>query len=414
MSANFSLLQNKSHVVVGVIITVISLMPFLGGVSPRLYGFIPMIVGVLGLFAYWRPSVLFQSLYFRIILTISALVLLSSLWSLAPPDTVKRGVKIALILLGGFGLYNFMRFSPQMDRPKVARWFNIGFVTAVFAGGVFCAFELYTGAIINNSWKGLPANTANVSNLNRAVLVFVITLPVCICFLMQLDTTKFRKILLVAVLLLITLLMLSLTDSQSSHMVTVVMIISALIFPLMHYKASWFVLTLVFCAGAIGFPWIAQYGYQHYAEVLYTSSWASSGYASDRLEIWDFVARKALENPLYGFGLEATRYIEHFDTPLLYTPLDHVLHPHNFVMQIWIEFGVIGVAGLCAFIALVFKTLSTCEYDTARLGFIVFMALMAASCTAYGLWQSWWLGYIVFAVALCGYHARHKSIVDIH
>jgi O-antigen ligase len=136
--------------------------------------------------------------------------------------------------------------------------------------------------------------------------------------------------------------------------------------------------------------------------------WLSSGYAAPRMEIWDMVARKALEQPFFGFGLDATRDIPHFETQNLYNPMDHVLHPHNFVLQIWIEFGALGVALISAFFAVVLKTISEQPESHQRWLLSLFMAMTAVAATSYGLWQAWWLGLMMTLALLCVVMTREK------
>src|SRR5436190_23671517 len=79
-------------------------------------------------------------------------------------------------------------------------------------------------------------------------------------------------------------------------------------------------------------PWIDHVPWLGYGQA----------FANNRLEIWDFVSRYALRHPLHGFGIEATRAVEAFDSQQIYQKKATILHPHNFAIQMWIEFGLIG------------------------------------------------------------------------
>ena len=61
---------------------------------------------------------------------------------------------------------------------------------------------------------------------------------------------------------------------------------------------------------------------------------SGGGYAGARMEIWDYVSRYALQNPLYGFGVEATRQVPSFGSTESYQEGQTILHPHNFVLQL--------------------------------------------------------------------------------
>jgi O-antigen ligase len=104
-----------------------------------------------------------------------------------------------------------------------------------------------------------------------------------------------------------------------------------------------------------------------------------------RLEIWALVSAQVVENPLRGWGLDASR--------LLPPPVS--LHPHNGPLQIWYELGAHG-AILAALIWWALLDLAARAAKHDRLG----GAAAAAAATAYfvigalsfGVWQEWWLG----------------------
>lgn len=123
--------------------------------------------------------------------------------------------------------------------------------------------------------------------------------------------------------------------------------------------------------------------------------------APQRLEIWNFIAGHIFEHFLYGSGVEATRAIQSFDTNQIYYPSDTVLHPHNFALQIWIEFGLVGATLAVMFCAHMLHLIRTkLSVDNARVALPVFVAWLSVNTTGYGIWQSWWLGASFFTLAL--------------
>jgi O-antigen ligase len=113
-----------------------------------------------------------------------------------------------------------------------------------------------------------------------------------------------------------------------------------------------------------------------------------------RLDIWRLVSTRVLEQPLRGWGLDASR--------LLPPPVP--LHPHNGPLQIWFELGAHG-AVLAALIWWALFDLLARAARTDRVG----AAAAAAAPTAYfaigalsfGVWQEWWLGLGAVAGAVC-------------
>ena len=153
--------------------------------------------------------------------------------------------------------------------------------------------------------------------------------------------------------------------------------------------------------GIMGAPWIAQYLFDVLPPLLNNNPVFQDSYAADRLEIWSFVTNRMCDHPIIGHGIEATRAIKDFESQKLYHADTHVLHPHNFIIQIWFEFGVLGALALSGFFGGLFYILSTSSQSLQKLGLPVLMACVSVSATGYGFWQSWWLGTLFFVMSLC-------------
>ena len=192
-------------------------------------------------------------------------------------------------------------------------------------------------------------------------------------------------------------------ESQSAQLAFIISILTAWLF---FYKSKWAwgilgaLITIMIFASPFIMPWL----FDNYAQSLNTMPFLGkgSGYAGGRLEIWDYVSRYALQNPFTGFGLEATRTIENFDSAKLFYQDTSVLHPHNFALQLWMEFGVIGAALgslFCAYILWIMYSRLTPAQN--RIVLPVFIAALSVSATGYGMWQSWWVGLLFMTAALC-------------
>jgi O-antigen ligase len=190
------------------------------------------------------------------------------------------------------------------------------------------------------------------------------------------------------------------TDSQSAHLIIGLCAIFWMGFPVSNTKiwyGFWALLTgLLFAA-----PWFAQYMFNVLPPMIEGVEWFKQSYALNRLEIWDYIGRYIETNPIYGFGIEATRSIEDFDSAYLYDDKATVLHPHNFALQLWIEFGVMGAALGALAIGYVLKAMSQLDAARARLGVTVFIGLLCPAATAYGMWQGWFIGLFFMMAGYC-------------
>ncbi len=131
--------------------------------------------------------------------------------------------------------------------------------------------------------------------------------------------------------------------------------------------------------------------------------------AIHRVDIWRTTARRIFEDPWFGHGFDSSRMLYGPETSrsiylvpdapegphgVLSEPIP--LHPHNSVLQIWLELGFAGAVLLIVFLAIAYsRVMSPRLTRSAR--FIatayVFSALVVAS-ASFGAWQSWWLSVI--------------------
>lgn len=121
-----------------------------------------------------------------------------------------------------------------------------------------------------------------------------------------------------------------------------------------------------------------------------------------RLDIWRFAVDRILEQPFFGWGLDASRSF----------PDNIELHPHNGALQLWLELGAVGVALGATFWAWLFlKIARTAERDRTM------VAAAAATASVYltigglsfGLWQEWWLALGALAAVACIVGLRARS-----
>jgi O-antigen ligase len=141
---------------------------------------------------------------------------------------------------------------------------------------------------------------------------------------------------------------------------------------------------LIFSAPLVFPPLAGITSIRHRAEEFKFSAW-------HRLEIWSFVGRHIDEKPAFGWGLDASRAIPG-GTDL--TPEGRPwlpLHPHNAMLQVWLELGVLGAAWLALFVARLWLALGAVGwprlYTAAAGGSLVTGITVALG--SYGIWQEW-------------------------
>lgn len=135
---------------------------------------------------------------------------------------------------------------------------------------------------------------------------------------------------------------------------------------------------------------------------------------AERLEIWHAASLAALDSPLLGGGIGAMRSLEVPEAVragyvLFKTP---TIHPHNAAVQIWLEFGVLGIfAALVLLWRLAIGTFGLARPASAGALAALAAGLVIAS-VSYGLWQETWLGIIGAVILSFGVLCRDDSASD--
>jgi O-antigen ligase len=124
--------------------------------------------------------------------------------------------------------------------------------------------------------------------------------------------------------------------------------------------------------------------------------------AKHRLFIWNFVADKAIEHPVVGSGFFASKltsmkensFAEYEGNLLPLFPL----HPHNNILQIFFETGIVGLSLFillgCKYLFYIGKNYHI--NDSSGLNLIsvcyaCFATYMIIGMISYSMWQSWWV-----------------------
>lgn len=139
-----------------------------------------------------------------------------------------------------------------------------------------------------------------------------------------------------------------------------------------------------------------------------------------RIEIWHYTAEKIAQKPLLGWGFDSARHLEGGKTQFIVEAQDGSqiaypgvgllpLHPHNGVLQIWLELGTAGAALAIFMLFLLGRKLAEIGAVYGRIHGGLAAASAASALTilvlSFGLWQSWWqaglwLGVVLWAAVL--------------
>lgn len=118
-----------------------------------------------------------------------------------------------------------------------------------------------------------------------------------------------------------------------------------------------------------------------------------SSSAQHRLYIWEFSSQKIAENPLIGWGFDASRSIPGGNDAAPIGSSLMPLHPHSTALQVWLELGLPGALLMAALFGFYFfrrsQKLDVSPYEAARSAMLV--TLIGNAMLSYGVWQNWWV-----------------------
>ncbi|OAN49232.1 hypothetical protein A6A04_03715 [Paramagnetospirillum marisnigri] len=132
-----------------------------------------------------------------------------------------------------------------------------------------------------------------------------------------------------------------------------------------------------------------------------------------RLAIWQFTGQRIDERPLLGWGLDSSRALPggEDDIPVTLKFVDEPreeatnckpgrvcvmqlqalpLHPHNFVLQVWVELGAVGAFLFCGMVVAILRARGGADPGTSTALAVIATSAMVAM-AGYGIWQIWWL-----------------------
>ncbi len=387
---------------------ILLIFPLIGSaISPLPFA---VFVPVTGLVFFVLHRLIFQSWPFLhvpvrgllpLIVALCALMAISSIWSVNANASFERALKVSGLMLASFSLIGVAQACPTENIKRYGVWFPI----AVIIVGLATSLDIYLGmplyALVNQSdGSGLRPDL-----INKNSSVFVMAFPVALYL-----SLKNRSVILFSVLLALGVAISFLTRSQACQLSILVIILSAFGCLFFLEKLTMRTAFLGIAVLIIVLPWAAPTLFDLLAAKIgaQEKGLLADASAALRLENWDFLSRRILENPLTGFGLDSTRYMI-FDTEQLYFKNNSIMHPHNIGLQLWIEFGVLGVSWALACLTYLYLLFMKFPANIRRLSFVTMCGITVFLLVSWSIWASWLLALIFYLIALCVLAAKTSN-----
>lgn len=335
--------------------------------------------------------------------------LLSWFWSINPDETLKTGLSLAATLFGGAVLF---AVGARLDGREKEILRN-GILLGGAIGFPLIAFEFSTNAWLSRFLYGLadkhlflvqgsytPAMNAGMASTALFFWPWALAL-----------WSRFRGP--VAGLGIAVALGLILLSDSDSVIFGVAAGAGAFALGLAWPRMMPWVLGALVSAGVLLAPMIPERLPDPMKPGPYLS-WLSPS-AAQRLVIWRTAVGHIEKKPVLGEGFDATRSLYgkkdrvllRFPDeimgrpwgPTIFEPIP--LHPHNGILQVWLELGAVGalilLGVLWAVIQSIRRFLDDKIHRAAALG--AFTGWLGIASISFGAWQSWWLASILFGAA---------------
>lgn len=322
----------------------------------------------------------------------------SSLWAIEPERVFKTAMRIALVCMSLIILIDATNKLDHKQRRTFGYWLVGGTVTGLVLTGILV---LSSGAF--SAWLGGGRLIGpEIANLNRtSTVISLLVWPVALIVAQIYNRIAAATVIALSALLLFAL-------APSTPLVAFAVGLVAFAIAWISHGLAKRVLLLAFAGAVISIPlldvlappvidFLAANVHAPHSEI-------------HRLVIWQFAAERVFEHPLFGWGLDASRAIPgNSDQLFLFyfggnaeTGQALPLHPHNALIQIWLELGLVGVILVGAIFSLIVASIPTSPHN--RAGPATLIATTACAFTVaqlgFGIWQGWWMATLGLMVMI--------------
>ena len=322
----------------------------------------------------------------------------TSFWAMSPDRAIQTSIRISLVCISLIVLVDAAKKLDQKQREKFGYWLVGGTVTGLVLTGILI---LWGGAI--SVWLGENRLTGHeLADLNRtSTVISLLAWPVAL-----IAAKTYGRLAAAAVIVFSALLLFALAPSTPlvAFAVGLVAFIIAWISPGLGKRG----LLLAFAGAVIIVPLLDVL-----APPLIDFLAANLPVPHSeihRLVIWQFAAERIFEHPLVGWGLDASRAIPGNNEEVYLfqfganaeTGQAMPLHPHNALIQIWLELGIVGVILIGAIFSLIVALIPSALHDRARPATLIATTACAFTIAqlGFGIWQGWWMATLGLMVMI--------------
>ena len=320
---------------------------------------------------------------------------LSAAWALDPFRALSLTVKLGFLSLCGLVVIGVMARLESNERRRVARALLTGFLFAALLMAVAVIYAMITEDSLWSNHSGDPLSTVSRGETILGLLLWPVTAVLW-------RENGARAAAVCVAVAISGFLFLPHAAVLAALAAGAVAFLAVMLFK----RRVAIIMGLAFSALILLAPLLMRAVPS--GDVMLEKVGSAYPSAVHRIYMWHFVTERIAERPILGWGMNSSRRIPGAHEELRKDPLGLwkqeilPLHPHNVILQTWLELGLVGAALMAVLVALVFvraARLGTPLLETA-LRSAVATGYLAVGSLSYGAWQNWWFSFGWIAAAL--------------
>lgn len=343
--------------------------------------------------------------------------LISCFWSVNIKASLSTYATVSVLLFLGLLLQETIR-SEKHFNIHVYNPIKIGILSSI----ILFFIEYTSDGILSKAfWHIFQPNRSMhfvLYMLDRGCALLSVTSWVMICMF-----TLRKKYAITIISFFVISYVLYISDSLASFVgfntaTLIFLLMRFIILPYCTIKILNLITIIIFISGAILMPMIT-YSIKP-IDIIKPYSNVLTESAKHRIFIWHFVMNKYLEKPLLGQGFASSKKIQisdnelvHYESKIL-SPLP--LHPHNNILQILFETGLIGFILFILFISKLFrninKLVNESQFDLLAISYACFANYFIIGMISFSMWQTWFVCtgvWIMILLTMIYQYAKHNK-----
>lgn len=332
------------------------------------------------------------------------------------PSLLHLGRFILLLAMSFFTIRGAQHF-PSAERRKIMNVFFISYI--VYAA--FFLSELYGGHWVSKFYLGSRDYDHNQFIRGIVILTFFF-LPFAWCLKSFYSKERFTLFISISLTILVLLL---LKAHPSAARLAIVM--AGIFFITSYFYKNWgFVILTSVCTYLIVAPFLFLHVLNRHTLFDLMHHLPSS--YQHRIEIWNETSKHIVRKPLTGYGFDSSQFKEapprcahHSLSIFKLIPFDNTIvsktphpwggvvcykdtlvstHPHNGALQIWLEFGLIGILIACFLVYRFTRYAATLPALYRGYLYSLFGLCLVYWNVSFGLWQNWMIALVTLTFSL--------------